>query len=63
MCIRDRWVSLRFRLDPASHAVLMDEIERLRAGEREPASPHTRDVVEDLSGWRYDQLWGRNPVL
>ena len=22
----------------------------------------TRAVVEDLTGWRYDQLWGNNPV-
>ena len=57
------YVSLRFRLDPANHAVLMDEIERLRAGEREPSNPQAKAVVEDLSGWRYDQLWGRNPVL
>jgi oligogalacturonide transporter len=57
------WVSLRFRLDPTTHAVLMDEIERLRAGATTPASPQSGAIVEDLSGWRYDQLWGRNPVL
>lgn len=56
------WVSTRFRLDPTTHAVLMDEIERLRAGERTPASPAAQGVVENLSGWRYDQLWGRNDV-
>ena len=57
------WVSLRFRLDPGSHAVLMDEIERLRAGAVRPASPESGAIVEDLSGWHYEQLWGRNPVL
>ncbi len=55
-------VSTKFRLDPRTHAVLLDEIERLRAGEREAASEEQRLIVEDLSGWRYDQLWGRNPV-
>ncbi|MBC2667188.1 MFS transporter [Novosphingobium flavum] len=55
-------VSLRFRLGPATHAVLMAEIEHLRAGGREPTSEQSRRVVEDLSGWRYDQLWGNNPV-
>ena len=55
-------VSTRFRLTPATHAVLLDEIERLRAGGTRPASPDTGRIVEDLSGWRYDQLWGRNPV-
>lgn len=55
-------VSLRFRLDPRTHAVLMGEIERLRGGATEPADAESRAVVEDLSGWRYDQLWGRNNV-
>ena len=56
-------VSLRFRLDPHTHAVLMDEIERFRADPAtEPSSPENKRVVEDLSGWSYDRLWGRNPV-
>ncbi|MBB4154371.1 oligogalacturonide transporter [Sphingomonas jinjuensis] len=55
-------VSTRFRLTPATHAILLDEIERFRAGERTPSDRAHAEVVEDLSGWRYDQLWGRNPV-
>lgn len=56
-------VSLRFRLNPHTHAVLMDEIERFRADPgTTPSSPENRAIVEDLSGWRYEQLWGRNPV-
>ncbi|WP_336963071.1 MFS transporter [Sphingobium aquiterrae] len=55
-------VSFRFRLDPRTHAVLMSEIERLRAGATEPADAKSRAIVEDLSGWRYEQLWGRNSV-
>jgi oligogalacturonide transporter len=55
-------VSFRFRLGPKTHAVLMAEIEHLRAGGKEPTSPESRAIVEDLSGWRYDQLWGNNPV-
>lgn len=56
------WVSTRFRLSPATHDILMREIEHLRGGARTPSSPGARHVVEDLSGWRYDQLWGNNPV-
>lgn len=56
-------VSLKFRLDPKTHGVLMEEIERLRAGKRTPANSEAQAVVEDLSGWRYDQLWGNNPVV
>ena len=56
------WVSTRFRLDPRTHAILMEEIERLRAGSGDEPPPEHRAIVEDLSGWRYDQLWGNNPV-
>ncbi|MEO5493654.1 MAG: MFS transporter [Sphingomonas sp.] len=56
-------VSLRFRLDPGTHAVLMQEIEHLRRNpEAEPTSDASRRVVESLSGWQYDRLWGRNNV-
>jgi oligogalacturonide transporter len=52
-------VSLRFRLDPHTHRVLMDEIEHLRAGATAPRDAESGAIVEDLSGWRYGQLWGR----
>lgn len=55
-------VSTRFRLTPATHKVLLDEIEHLRGGADAPSSPHAAAIVEDLSGWRYDRLWGNNPV-
>lgn len=55
-------VSLRFRLDPRTHGVLMHEIERLRGGATDAPDPAAKAVVEDLSGWRYDQLWGNNDV-
>jgi len=52
-------VSLRFKLNRDTHAVLMTEIERLKAGERAPSSAENRAIVEDLSGWRYEELWGQ----
>ncbi|MEP7008230.1 MAG: MFS transporter, partial [Sphingomonas bacterium] len=57
------FVSTRFRLDPRTHAVLMAEIEHFRANaDATPTSPEARAIVEDLSGWRYEALWGRNTV-
>jgi len=57
------FVSLRFRLNPRTHAILVAEVERLRQNPTaEPSSPSARDLVEDLSGWRFEQLWGRNNV-
>lgn len=55
-------VSLSFRLDRDSHELLMSEIERFRAGERKPSSERARQIIEDLTGWRYDRLWGANVV-
>jgi oligogalacturonide transporter len=55
-------VSTRFRLNAATHDVLMAEIDRFKRGERAPASPQAQAIVEDLSGWRYAELWGNNPV-
>jgi oligogalacturonide transporter len=49
-------VSLRFRLDRTTHAVLMAEIEHLRGGAKEPSSPAARAIVEDLSGLEYARL-------
>lgn len=54
--------SWRFRLNAQTHDVLMAEIDHLRAGGTDPTSPEARAIVEDLSGWKYEQLWGRNPV-
>jgi oligogalacturonide transporter len=52
-------VSLRFRLNSQTHAVLMEEIDRLknRPGTEPPAV--NRAVVEDLTGWKYEELWGQ----
>jgi oligogalacturonide transporter len=52
-------VSLRFKLNPDTHAVLMAEIERFKAGADAPPTPGNRAIVEDLSGWRYEELWGK----
>ncbi len=54
--------SWRFRLNARTHGVLMAEIDHLRAGNTTPTSPEAQQIVEDLSGWRYDQLWGNNAV-
>lgn len=57
------YVSFRFRLDKHTHAVLMATIARFKGGEREPANAKDKAIVEDLSGFSYDALWGNNAVL
>lgn len=49
----------RFRLNAATHEVLVQEVERLREGHTTPATPESRAIVEDLTGWKYETLWGR----
>jgi oligogalacturonide transporter len=52
-------VSLRFKLNRDTHAVLMDEIQRFKANDATAPTPETRAIVEDLSGWKYEELWGK----
>ena len=51
-------ISWRFRLNARTHGVLMAEIDRFHAGERTPSSQAAKEVVEDLTGWPYERLWG-----
>lgn len=55
-------LSWRFNLNAGTHAILMSEIEHLRGGARQPSSRQAGAVVEDLTGWSYDRLWGRNDM-
>jgi oligogalacturonide transporter len=49
----------RFHLNADTHAVLVHEVERLRAGETHAETEANRKVVEDLTGWKFPTLWGR----
>lgn len=61
MMVLGMLVSWRFRLNAATHAVLVKEVERLRHGATEAESPESQRIVEDLTGWPYERLWGRAP--
>jgi oligogalacturonide transporter len=52
-------VSWSFRLNARTHQVLIHEVERLRAGEIQAESAESRAIVENLTGWRFERLWGR----
>ena len=52
-------ISWRFHLNARTHAVLVHEVERLRAGATEAESPESKQIVEDLTGWKWEKLWGR----
>jgi oligogalacturonide transporter len=56
------FVSLRFKLDRHTHEILMEEIRRFKEQPGTEPPPEHRKVVEDLSGWPYEKLWGQNPL-
>lgn len=53
------WMSWSFRLNARTHEVLIHEVERLRAGETRAESEESKAIVENLTGWRFERLWGR----
>ena len=56
------WQALTFHLNKRTHKIFVDEIERLKAnGLKQDVTPEARHVVEDLTGYRYDTLWGDTP--
>ena len=59
MMVLGAWASWSFKLNAKTHAVLVHEVERLRAGATEPESEESKKIVEDLTGWKWEHLWGR----
>jgi len=46
-------------LNRETHAVLMAEIGRFKSMPDPRPTPEHRAIVEDLSGWKYEHLWGK----
>jgi oligogalacturonide transporter len=59
MMVLGMLASWSFRLNARTHAVLVHEVERLRNGATEAENDDNRRIVEGLTGWSYDRLWGR----
>ncbi|MFP3727763.1 MFS transporter [Priestia filamentosa] len=56
-------ISYRYKLTKENHTILLNEISRLKSGgSMSHVDTTTRKVVEQLSGWQYEKLWGNNPV-
>ena len=55
---------MKFRLTRHNHALLVSEIERLKAGgSKYDVTPEARLVAEQLTGWPYEKCWGDNNIL
>ena len=52
------WQAVTFRLNKRTHKIFVDEVERLKAkGSKHDVTPEARHIVEDLTGYSYDDLW------
>jgi oligogalacturonide transporter len=50
-----------FKLNKQTHAVLIQEIDRLKAGgSKEDVSAETKAIVEELTGYKYQDLWSHS---
>ncbi|HCL5269629.1 TPA: MFS transporter [Salmonella enterica] len=52
------WQAVTFHLNKRTHKIFVDEVDRLKAyGSKQDVTPETRRVVEDLTGYAYENLW------
>jgi oligogalacturonide transporter len=50
-------------LDRRNHAILLEEIARIKAGGAlADIAADARAVAEELTGWKYEQCWGNNSL-
>lgn len=58
------WQAVTFHLNKRTHKIFVDEVERLKAkGLKRDVAPETRKIVEDLTGYSYDDLWNEPPQV
>ncbi|MFT8459105.1 MAG: MFS transporter [Liquorilactobacillus ghanensis] len=64
LCIFGIIISHFFKLTVQNHKILMTEVERLRAGgSMKDVTPEARQVVEELTGFKYEDCWGNNNMV
>lgn len=57
------WSAFQFKVNSRTHAVLNEEVARLKqGGSKATVTADTKAVIESLTGMPYDQCWGDNTV-
>lgn len=57
------YYTTQMKLDRKNHKILLEEIDRIKSGGAMADIPaHARAVAEELTGWKYEQCWGNNPL-
>ncbi|XTZ36616.1 MFS transporter [Salmonella enterica] len=55
------WQASSFRLNKQTHKIFVDEVDRLKAnGDKQGVTSEARHIVEDLTGYDYEQLWSES---
>ncbi len=55
--------TLRMKINHQTHQIVIDEVARIKAGGRkEDVTPETKKVIEELSGFKYEDCWGNNKM-
>ena len=50
--------AITFKLNKRTHGILVDEIDRLKAGgSKADVTPETKAIVENLTGHKYEDVW------
>lgn len=64
LCVIIFLISRNLKLTKESHKLLVDEVHRIRAGgDMKDVTPETKEAVEALTGWKYEQCFGHNDVM
>lgn len=57
------WSAFQFKVNGRTHAILNDEVARLKqGGSKATVTAETKEVIESLTGMPYEQCWGDNTV-
>ncbi|WP_312132975.1 MFS transporter, partial [Leclercia sp.] len=57
------WSACQFRINSRTHAILNEEVARLKqGGSKATVSAENRAVIESLTGMPYEHCWGENSV-
>lgn len=55
--------AITFKLNKRTHGILVDEVDRLKdGGSKADVTPETRAIVENLTGYKYEDVWKETVV-
>lgn len=63
LALLGQFFSSRMKLDHKTHKIILDELDRIHAGgSKADVTPETKQVIEELTGFKYEQCFGNNNV-